>query len=93
MNILLIYFGLLNGAFSNSDYAASNAGMMSPIFWEITLCNLLKVNRRFGGTYRLHLQSRRINEARNQHEASSNIVNSRHGGLGSSQGQIIWDLW
>jgi hypothetical protein len=26
------------------------------IFWDITLCGLLIVNRRFGGTYRLHLQ-------------------------------------
>jgi hypothetical protein len=26
------------------------------IFWDITPCNSLKVNRRFGGTYRLHLQ-------------------------------------
>jgi hypothetical protein len=29
----------------------------------------LKVNRRFEGTYRLHLQGRRICRARNQHEA------------------------
>jgi hypothetical protein len=26
------------------------------IFWDITPCSPLKVNRRFGGTYRLHLQ-------------------------------------
>jgi hypothetical protein len=31
----------------------------STIFWGITPCSPLKVNRRFGGTYRLHLQSRR----------------------------------
>jgi hypothetical protein len=29
--------------------------MNSTIFWDITSCSLLKVNRRFGGTYRLHL--------------------------------------
>jgi hypothetical protein len=29
------------------------------IFWDITLCSPLSVNRRFGGTYRLHLQGRR----------------------------------
>jgi hypothetical protein len=34
--------------------------MKSTIFWDIKLCSLLKVNRRFGGTYRLHLQGRRI---------------------------------
>jgi hypothetical protein len=27
------------------------------IFWYITLCSPLKVNRRFGGTHRLHLQA------------------------------------
>jgi hypothetical protein len=40
--------------------------MKSKIFWDITLCSPLKVNRRFGGTYRLHLQGRNISWARNQ---------------------------
>jgi hypothetical protein len=31
----------------------------------------LKVNRRFGGTYRIHLQEQIISQARNQHEAGS----------------------
>jgi hypothetical protein len=31
----------------------------STIFWDITPCSLFKVNRRFGGTYRLNLQGRR----------------------------------
>jgi hypothetical protein len=34
--------------------------MKSYIFWDITSCSPIKVNRRFGGTYRLHLQGRRI---------------------------------
>jgi hypothetical protein len=25
------------------------------IFWDVTPCSLLSCNRRFGGTYRLHL--------------------------------------
>jgi hypothetical protein len=33
--------------------------MKSTIFWDITPCSLLSVNRSFGGTYRLHLQSRK----------------------------------
>jgi hypothetical protein len=37
----------------------------SIIFWDITPCSPLSVNRRFGGTYRLHLQGRR-SSARNQ---------------------------
>jgi hypothetical protein len=31
----------------------------SIIPWDMTLCSLLSVNRRFGGTYRLHLQGRK----------------------------------
>jgi hypothetical protein len=31
----------------------------SIIFWDITPCSPLSFNRRFGGTYRLHLQGRR----------------------------------
>jgi hypothetical protein len=30
--------------------------MKSTIFWDITPCSPLKINGRFGGTYRLHLQ-------------------------------------
>jgi hypothetical protein len=33
--------------------------MKSTIFWDITLCSLLSVKRRFGGTYRLHLQDQK----------------------------------
>jgi hypothetical protein len=32
---------------------------MSTIFWDIPQCSLLSVNRRFGGTYRLHLQGQK----------------------------------
>jgi hypothetical protein len=38
-------------------------------FWDIILCSPLKVNRRFGGTCRLHLQGRRISQERNEYEA------------------------
>jgi hypothetical protein len=34
--------------------------MKSTIYWDITPYNPLKVNRRFGGTYGLHLHGRRI---------------------------------
>jgi hypothetical protein len=30
--------------------------MKSTIFWDLTACSPLKVNRRLGGTYRLHLR-------------------------------------
>jgi hypothetical protein len=38
----------------------------SYIFWDITPCNPLKVNWRFGGTCRLHLHGRNISQPRNQ---------------------------
>jgi hypothetical protein len=31
-------------------------------FWAVVPCSPLKVNRRFGGTYRLHHQDRRANQ-------------------------------
>jgi hypothetical protein len=34
------------------------------VFWDITPCSPLSVNRRFVGTYRLHLQGRRICRAK-----------------------------
>jgi hypothetical protein len=34
--------------------------MKRPLFWDITLCSTLSVNRRFRGTCRLHLQGRRV---------------------------------
>jgi hypothetical protein len=33
--------------------------LKSTIFWDITPCNPLSVNRHFGGTYHLHLQGQR----------------------------------
>jgi hypothetical protein len=41
----------------------------SSIFWDVTQCSPLKVNRRVGRTCRLHLQGRRISQARNQSES------------------------
>jgi hypothetical protein len=43
--------------------------LKNTIFWDITPCSPLKVNRRFGGTYRLNLQGRKISRARNQRES------------------------
>jgi hypothetical protein len=43
--------------------------MKSTIFWDITPCSPLSVNRRFEGTYRHHLQGRKISWARNQRES------------------------
>jgi hypothetical protein len=37
--------------------------MKSTIFWDKTPCSPLKVSRRFGETYRLHLQGRKMTSA------------------------------
>jgi hypothetical protein len=50
------------------------SAMESSIFWDILPCTLLKANRRFGRTYRLHLQGRRLSKARNQHEEINNLI-------------------
>jgi hypothetical protein len=51
-------------------FEALNAVVMKiSIFWNVTPCSLLKVNQRFEGTYRLHLQGRRISQERHQHES------------------------
>jgi hypothetical protein len=42
--------------------------MKSSVFWDITLCSLLKVNHCFRQTCHLHLQGWRISQARNQRE-------------------------
>jgi hypothetical protein len=44
---------------------------LSLYYEDITTCSPLKVNRRFGGTRRLHLQTRRISQARNEYEADN----------------------
>jgi hypothetical protein len=40
----------------------------SYVFWVIMKCSPLKVNRHFVGTFRLHLQGRRIRQAINQQD-------------------------
>jgi hypothetical protein len=51
--------------------------MKNSIFWDITPCSPLEVNRSLGVTHSLHLQGCRVGQARNKHGADkkqSNIV-------------------
>jgi hypothetical protein len=41
------------------------------ILWDVTPCSLWKVEQCLRGICRLHLQGRRIGQARNQHEEGS----------------------
>jgi hypothetical protein len=40
--------------------------MKSTIFWDVTLCSLVKANRHFKGAYHLNLESQRISQARHK---------------------------
>jgi hypothetical protein len=53
----------------------------SSIFWDKMPHSLFKVNRHFGGKCRFHSQGRRINQARNQHEAGRSACCLFHGGF------------
>jgi hypothetical protein len=51
-------------------YEVLTAVIMNSLdFWDMTPCSLLKYNRCFGGTCRLHFQGRRIRQAINQSES------------------------
>jgi hypothetical protein len=51
--------------------------MKISVFWDITPCSLVKVNRLLGGTSRILRQGRRMSEERNQHEVGSKQGNSQ----------------
>jgi hypothetical protein len=55
-------------------------GMKSYIFWNINSCSPVKDNRRFGGTYRLHFQGRKVSQAISQEEAGSMESSDKDGG-------------
>jgi hypothetical protein len=69
-----IWNGLVHAGFE----VLTAVAMKIPIFWGITPCTRLKINRVFGGTCHLHLQGRRRSEAINQVEENSkqNLVSS-----------------
>jgi hypothetical protein len=50
----------------------------SIIFWDMTSCSLLSFNRRFGGTYRLHLQGRREAICSSETSAETQQTTRRH---------------
>jgi hypothetical protein len=45
------------------DSSETSNSLKSTVFWDITPCSPLKVNRCCGGTYRFHLQGRKISRA------------------------------
>jgi hypothetical protein len=51
--------------------------MNGAVFWHITLCSPVTVNRRFRGTFRLHHQGQRINQERNQRTTPRHVPENR----------------
>jgi hypothetical protein len=43
----------------------ASQSLKSSVVWDITPCSPVKVNRRIGGSYGLHLQGLKLNQARN----------------------------
>jgi hypothetical protein len=52
--------------------------MKSFIFWDITPCSLLKMNRYFRGTCPFYIQGHTMNPARNQCEEGSMLASKYH---------------
>jgi hypothetical protein len=78
LNVVSFPLSLNMIKFSNVGFEVLTAVVKkSSIFWDITSCSPLKVNRRFGKSCRLHLQGRRIRQARNQREAGSKEGNPK----------------
>jgi hypothetical protein len=71
----VVKYSLLSSSSSSSvlsGYEVLTAVIMdSTIFWDITPFSSMNVNRSFGGTCRLHLEGRKINQARNHGDAGS----------------------
>jgi hypothetical protein len=67
MYACLFFNSLVQSCYNQEISEKNNA--KSSFFWGISPCRQLKVNWLFGGTCRLHLQGRRISQARNQLES------------------------
>jgi hypothetical protein len=72
-----VYVGIILQSCQFLDHMASNNMSKSTIFSDITPCSPLKVNRRFGGTYCLRLQGRRLSRARNQLCSAFHLLSHR----------------
>jgi hypothetical protein len=56
--------------------------MKSYVFWDITPCSPAKIIRDFGGIYGLHLQDRRVSQARIEEGVGSKLPGFLLGSLG-----------
>jgi hypothetical protein len=54
---------------SPAELELSRRWLKSTTFWVVTSCSLVGVHRHFGGTHRVHLQGRRVRQARRGRQA------------------------
>jgi hypothetical protein len=56
---------LQNRALQRAGFEVSTAvAMKSYVFWDATPCSTVEVDRRFKGTYRIYLQSRKVSQSK-----------------------------
>jgi hypothetical protein len=67
---LCMFFGIFQAKYIVGFEVLTAVVMKNNIFWDTKSCSPLKLNRRFGGTYRLHLQVRKISQTRTQREST-----------------------
>jgi hypothetical protein len=63
-----LHIGLYKLTITQHDFGSevlTAVTINSYIFWDITPCSPVKVNRRFGRKYHLHLQGLRVSQERN----------------------------
>jgi hypothetical protein len=54
----VLFAQILDAIYCKEEFEFLSSMVRKRILWDITPCSPLKVNRRFGGTYSLDLQSR-----------------------------------
>jgi hypothetical protein len=67
--------------------------MKSSVIWDVTLCSPLKINQRFGGTCRLHLQARIISQTINQRDGDSKKNQNQSQSYVTTDGQSASLSW
>jgi hypothetical protein len=62
----------------------------STVFWDVMLFNPIEGLRRFGGTYFLHLQGRKISHTKSTNESATSVSHYAEPALGPAQPPFQW---
>jgi hypothetical protein len=82
---LRAYLCIHKETLENRHAELTNSELESSIFGDITPCSQLNANRRYGGTCRFHLQSRKVSQVEPcfaccLHHAGFSLFNTEDGG-------------